>query len=101
MYDVHSPVLFGVDHGSPDEISTRHLLDQARDLGCQGVAFTPHFYCHRKSVEDFLQKRNSAYELFKNRLAVLFPDMRFTVGAEVAFESELLERLSPDELLSL
>ena len=81
IIDFHAHILPGADHGSDSVDTTLFQLSHASDAGVRCIIATPHFYptCH--SVEKFLQRRDSAYEIL---LPHLKPDMpRLVLGAEV------------------
>jgi len=99
--DAHSHVLFGVDHGASDIEVSKGLLQAASDAGCTAVAVTPHFYFHRRSLSTFLEKREAALAEFRVMASEQFPDLRIIAGAEVAFESGLLENLDKEALKTL
>ena len=65
MTDFHSHILPGVDDGSKSIEETLKMLELLSDQGVRRVVATPHFYPNHHSVEEFLEKRNSAYEEIK------------------------------------
>ena len=102
MIDTHTHVLPGIDDGSRDIHMTEELLRRQKEMGVAVVCATPHFYAHRRSVDQFLERREGAIreveELYiqdggegrTENGAVLkgtehFPELRF--GAEVAYFS--------------
>ena len=101
IFDAHSHVLCGVDHGAKDIEISRGLLQCAKEAGCVGVALTPHFYFHRRSLSSFLEKREAALSEFRAMSDVEFPELKIIAGAEVAFESGLLENLDKEALKKL
>lgn len=42
MYDIHSHIIYGIDDGSPDETTSRGLLDMAVASGTSHIVATPH-----------------------------------------------------------
>lgn len=42
MYDLHSHIIYGVDDGSPDAVSSRELLKMAAGCGTKHIIATPH-----------------------------------------------------------
>ena len=79
--DVHSHVLCGIDDGARSINDSQRSLQLLRQNGITHLAFTPHYYPHRNSVQTFLRRRARAYQAVKE-----LPEaktMTLTVGAEV------------------
>lgn len=80
VIDFHSHILPSADHGS-DGIETSLLqLKLMEKYGTDIAVATPHFYPHKDTVEDFLQRRQKAAELLaesKNSR------VKIAIGAEV------------------
>lgn len=83
MTDFHSHILPGVDDGSKSIEETLKMLELLSDQGVRRVVATPHFYPNHHSVEEFLEKRNSAYEEIKKHIEASHPQV--VLGAEVKF----------------
>lgn len=81
--DFHSHVLPGIDDGSRDVEMSLEMLRMAAGQGVDIMVATPHFYASRRSVEEFLERRNDAYERLKEHLTDDLPKLK--LGAEVAF----------------
>ena len=89
MTDIHTHVLPGIDDGSKDVAMSREMLARIKASGVDTVVATPHFYGNRRSLEQFLERRQGAIErLFSEMSKDEMPELRF--GAEVAFYSGLL-----------
>ena len=79
-YDLHTHILPGVDDGAADKDESLILLDNLTKQGIKNICLTPHFYTHKESIEDFLVRRNRAY----NELRPYLPkDINVKLGAEV------------------
>jgi len=95
----HCHILPGIDDGSDSTETSLDMIRMMQEQGVQRICATPHFYAHReKSVENFLQKRQYAYEQIKAKSAI----HEIHLGAEIAVEhgiSELpgIERLAIEE----
>ncbi len=90
-FDIHSHILPGVDDGAPDLDTTRRILSSLAENGVTHLALTPHFYPYNQSSEQFLEKRNEAFE----KLLTL-PEAKnfsFTLGAEVYLSSTLFNTM--------
>ena len=96
--DFHAHILPGCDHGSRDLKTSLQQVHLAKDAGVDVICATSHFYAHQESVDDFLQRRNSAFETLRGRLGA--DDPRIRLGAEVlAFAG--IERMPGVEKLCL
>ena len=96
MIDFHSHILPGIDDGSQ---RVQDSLEMLRRLGMQGVdtvVLTPHFYADRNSVEQFLARRQGAFDRLQKALPNDVPQL--LLGAEVLYypgisRLELLKKL--------
>ena len=96
MYiDFHSHVLPGADHGSDSIEMSLSQLERAKEAGIDTIVATPHFYPSKDDVEEFLARRERAY----NELAkVNTTGIKIVKAAEVQLavnvhETEGLEKL--------
>lgn len=83
MIDWHSHVLPKMDDGSRDAAESVSMLNALSGQGTDTVIATPHFYANDESVDSFLQRRQSAYELLMTQLPENAPQIR--LGAEVSY----------------
>lgn len=85
MLDCHSHLLPGVDDGSRDTEESLQLLTMLQQQGVTAVVATPHFYANEQSVQQFLDRRQAAYDA----LTVALPDTaslpQILLGAEVRY----------------
>ena len=82
MVDFHTHVLPGIDDGSPDINTTIAMLKMEKEQGMTKVIATPHFYAHKTSINEFLEKRNEALEMTRKKAKDL---PKIISGAEVYF----------------
>ena len=97
MVDFHSHILPEIDDGSRSVEMTREMLRASREQGIRVMAATPHFYADRMRPEEFLRRRNAAYER-------IYPDavrcgVLVLCGAEVAFFHSMSKAEALDSLL--
>lgn len=93
MTDFHTHILPAVDDGSKNVAESLEMLNALSKQGINKVAATPHFYANDESVDDFLCRRQKAFELLSDKLT---PDMpQIFLGAEIRYYNGLsrLEKL--------
>ena len=78
MFDIHTHIMPHIDDGSNNIEESRMLVFTLREFGFDKVAFTPHFYPHRETVENFLLRRADAME----KISKSFPEKDYPVGCE-------------------
>ena len=78
MIDIHTHVLPGIDDGSKSVEETEQMLRCMAESGVETVIATPHYY-HDVEIEEFVAKRDAAYELIKDLKDI----PRIVLGAEV------------------
>lgn len=85
MTDFHTHVLPGIDDGSRDIEMTERMLEAEQAQGVSHICATPHFYAHRRSVQQFLERREGSLAKVRDLLERR-PDLpRVTAGAEVYY----------------
>lgn len=86
MIDLHTHILPGIDDGSKDIRMTEQMLEEEVRQGVDVVLATPHFYAHRRSIPQFLERRQAAYEEVKESLLASRDDLpKVAAGAEVYY----------------
>lgn len=84
VIDFHSHILPGIDDGSQNIETSLQMLKESTLQGVDIMMATPHFYASKDRIEDFLKRRNRAYDSLRSTLGEnLQPKLR--LGAEVAF----------------
>lgn len=97
MIDFHSHILPEIDDGADSVETSLAMLRRSRDQGVSLVVATPHYFYEQSTPEQFLEKRQIAYEKLKRAMTgESFPELR--LGCEVHLngqipELELLDRL--------
>ena len=94
MTDLHTHILPGMDDGAADTAAGLRLLRMEAEQGVTGVALTPHFYRNRETPEQFLARRQAAWERLCGRIGALPPEEaaalpQAVLGAEVAWMPNL------------
>ena len=83
--DFHTHVLPGIDDGSKDIEMTERMLQAEAEQGVSHVYATPHFYAHRRSVQQFLERRERSYDKVRHLLEKHPGLPEISVGAEVYY----------------
>jgi len=91
MIDIHSHILPKFDDGSKSAEESLKMLEIFKEQGVSTVVATPHFYAEKEGVTDFLKRRSSAFEEFKNELSDNLP--KVILGVEARY----YERIRPLE----
>ena len=86
MIDLHTHILPCIDDGAQTEEISVEMLKREIEQGVKTVVFTPHYYGKKHSPQEFLVKRNEAYEKIKNAVEEMGISVR--LGAEVYFSSQ-------------
>lgn len=87
MIDFHTHILPGIDDGSRDIEMTEQMLRKEKMQGVTHIYATPHFYAHRRSVKQFIERRRKALEMTRELIASSEPGSLpcVTAGAEVYY----------------
>ena len=80
LYDVHSHILPQMDDGAENVDVSLNIINTLYNQGVRHICLTPHYYTHQESMESFLSRRESSFNLLKPNLP---SDIEFCLGAEV------------------
>ena len=80
LYDMHSHILPALDDGAETVEDSLALIDCLKQQGIANICLTPHFYTHEMGVDDFLRKRDAAFESFRPHIP---DDVDIVLGCEV------------------
>lgn len=83
MIDFHTHILPGLDDGSRNLTNSLQMLRMEQQQGIDVVVLTPHFYSTQRSPEEFLSRRQRAWETLKDGWEDGMP--RLMLGAEVLY----------------
>lgn len=87
IIDFHSHILPGIDDGSKNVSMTEQMLETAAIQGINTMIATPHFYADSMSIQQFLRRRQTAFDIIKDMAAE--KGIHIVCGAEVAFFSDM------------
>ena len=96
MIDWHSHILPGVDDGSRDIDQSLMMLDELIGQRVDTVLATPHFFAGDESVDQFLNRRNAAYDALCSHMGER--DIRVLCGAEVKYYAGISRMADLDKL---
>lgn len=85
MTDFHTHILPGIDDGSRDIEMTERMLEAELAQGVSHICATPHFYAHRRSIQQFLDRREGSLAKVKGLLERRAELPHITAGAEVYY----------------
>ena len=80
MIDFHTHILPNMDDGSNSVIESLKMLEELENQDVELVCLTPHFYSGKESVDDFINRRNKAYESLNYE-----GNLKLLLGAEVKY----------------
>ena len=80
LYDMHTHILPAFDDGAKTVEDSLALIECLKKQGVSHICLTPHFYTHEMSVEDYVAKRQEAFEVLRPQLP---SDVEIVLGSEV------------------
>lgn len=83
MIDFHSHILPAIDDGSKNEEESLKMLEMLSQQGISTVCATPHFNPDKESVNEFIKRRQDAYDKLKPKMTSQMPEI--ILGAEIAY----------------
>ena len=90
LTDLHTHILPGIDDGAKDLEASVEILHRQKISGVERVALTSHFYPMRQELQEFLDKRQQAYEVLMSAWdGETMPQIR--LGAEVHYSSSIAD----------
>ena len=90
LTDLHTHILPGIDDGAKDLEASLGILRRQKENGVERIALTSHFYPMRQELQEFLERRQRAYEeLLSAWDAETMPQLR--LGAEVHYSSVIAD----------
>lgn len=98
MTDLHSHILPGMDDGAQSTEDALSLLRTECLQGVSQIALTPHFRVDKESVQDFLNRRQNAFERLKEALDGQKLPVTLKLGAEVFYSASLAQMDGVDAL---
>ncbi len=102
LVDFHAHILPDVDHGCKNLDESLKLIERAGEIGISTIVATSHFYYHLNDIDDFLERRQRAYDMLVFALdKTNFADIKIVPAAEVALEPDMIDNIDPDKFRKL
>lgn len=96
LTEMHCHILPGIDDGSRNVETSLKMIDMLKNQGADAIVLTPHYYSNTISLDDFLRKRNNAFNILSNALPENSP--KLIPAAEVYVSDYLFNYESLDNL---
>ena len=87
MIDIHSHILPGVDDGSKTNKMSKALIEQMISQGITSAIATPHFYPEKMDLDEFLNRRQIAYDDLVRHLGE--SQVKILLGAEILYFKDI------------
>ena len=96
LVETHCHIIPGIDDGAPDIETSLAMIEQLQKQGAKKIILTPHYYSDNISLDDFLRRRDKAF----NELLRALPSESPTLipAAEVYISQYLFNNPNIDEL---
>ena len=91
MVDFHAHILPNADHGSDGIATSLKQISLAKKAGVTTIIATPHFYKNKDNIEDFLKRREVAYNELVSAMKDVNLNMNIIKGCEVTLQVDLFE----------
>lgn len=97
LVETHCHILPGIDDGSPDVETSLKMIEKLKNQGAEAIILTPHYYSDSISLDDFLAKRDNAFNELTNALPHGSP--KLIPAAEVYISKYLFNYESLDRIV--
>lgn len=71
--DIHSHILPKIDDGAKNVETSLKMIEKLSSQGAKAIVASPHYYSNEISLDDFVEKRNSAFEELNSKLPLNSP----------------------------
>ncbi len=89
--DFHAHVLPGADHGSDGIETSLAQLKQASLSKIGTIVATPHFYLHKDTISNFLERRETAFQTLQSKMQQMNLSIRIVKACEVNLQVDLCD----------
>lgn len=96
LVETHCHIMPSIDDGAKDIETSLKMIDRLKQQGATKIILTPHYYSDTISLDDFLRRRDKAFNLLLSALPSGSPEL--IPAAEVYISDYLFNNKSLDEL---
>ena len=96
LVEMHSHIIPGIDDGAKSVDMSLKMIERLKDQGAKKILLTPHYYSDTISLDDFLKKRDGAFNLLQRELPAGYPTL--IPAAEVYISQYLFNNSSIKDL---
>ncbi|MBR4241011.1 MAG: hypothetical protein IKR97_02195 [Eubacterium sp.] len=96
LIEMHSHILPGIDDGAKNVEISLKMIERLKEQGAQKILLTPHYYSDTISLDDFLRKREAAYNTLIKEVPSGYPEL--IPAAEVYISPYLFNNKSIKDL---
>ena len=96
LVETHCHIMPGVDDGAPDIETSLAMIEKLQRQGAKKIILTPHYYSDNISLDDFLRRRDKAFNKLLRELPSGSPTL--IPAAEVYISRYLFNNPNIDEL---
>ncbi|MCI6353855.1 tyrosine-protein phosphatase [Eubacterium coprostanoligenes] len=96
LVETHCHIMPGVDDGAPDIETSLAMIEKLQRQGAKKIILTPHYYSDNISLDDFLRRRDKAFNELLRELPSRSPTL--IPAAEVYISRYLFNNPNIDEL---
>lgn len=96
LVEMHCHIIPGIDDGSQDIETSLRMIERLKEQGAKKIVLTPHYYSDTISLDDFLRRRDRAFNALINELPSGYPTLY--PAAEVYISPYLFNNDNIDDL---
>ena len=96
LVEIHSHIIPGVDDGSQSIETSLEMIERLKTQGAKKIVLTPHYYSDNISLDDFLRRRDQAFNALLSALPPGSPEL--IPAAEVYISKYLFNNDNLDAL---
>lgn len=96
LVETHCHIMPGVDDGAPDIETSLAMIEKLQSQGAKKIILTPHYYSDNISLDDFLRRRDKAFNELLRELPSGSPTL--IPAAEVYISKYLFNNPNIDKL---
>ena len=75
LIEMHCHIIPGIDDGSQNIETSLEMISRLQQQGAEKIVLTPHYYSNEISLDDFLRKRDKAFNLLARELPPGSPEL--------------------------